>query len=214
MRVSTETTQRARRAALWIGAAAGLGLGLWFALADDAPQVLPFVATEARTDADARIQALEREVERLAAQVEWMAAQAAGGAPQRGRIATASILADEDQKPRPDPAIERGRRISQLETEFASERVDAAWSTTTEQALREIGSSDAVLGIEANPPVSQSIDCRSSRCRITFRFSTLADADDWTRAFSTRMGRSLPRSSYFTTRNDDGSAVVTMYGMK
>ena len=104
--------------------------------------------------------------------------------------------------------------VQSLATLFDAETVDPGWSAPAEASLQRIGRSDAILSIEALPPERQSVDCRSTRCRIEFDFNDPADAEDWTLAYLTSLGGTLSRSQYSMSKTRDGLTRVTLYGQR
>ncbi|MEG3157011.1 hypothetical protein ACKVMH_03765 [Lysobacter zhanggongensis] len=165
---------------------------------------LPIASTENR------VAALEARVEQLSLRLERLSRS---GSP--GRVPYALSPAPYEE---PAPASEHAHALRQAEQELSAllnaEGVDPRWSTATEQALQRIGRSDAILAIEARPPERQMVDCRHTRCRIEFDFADRADAEDWTLAYLTSLGGTLPRSQYFVSNTPGGRTRITLYGQR
>lgn len=186
------------------------GLAAW-AMVDSAPSGMEGASSRGnRGDTDARLAALEAKVDRLAALLEAEAGRRAGaGSASRVAAATRATQEGDDTA---EARAARAQLVGRLESEFASERTDPVWSRTAEAQLQAIGMTDAILAIEARPPVSRQVECRTRRCRLSFDFDDTADAEDWSIAFSTSAGRSLRQLVYFVTPLPGGKARVTMYG--
>ena len=195
-------------------AAAGLllaaGLAAW-AMVDSAPSRMEGAASRDHGGGtEARLAALEAKVDRLARLLEAEAGRRVGDAgASRAAAPTGTIREGDDTA---EARAARAQLVGRLESEFASERTDPVWSRTAEAQLQAIGMTDAILAIEARPPVSRQVECRTRRCRLSFDFDDTADAEDWSIAFSTSAGRSLRQLAYFVTPLPGGKARVTMYG--
>lgn len=187
----------------WFGARmpSGTGVGV---------KGLALTDSQAAPDASHRLAALEQRVERMAGQIDRLAGATASG---RARPGMAHAPAESVES-----AAEMGQAQRQMAqshaTQFQAESVDPRWSASTEAALRRIGSSDAILSIEARPPDRQVIDCRRTRCRMEFDFADSADAEDWTLAYLTSLGGTLSRSQYFVSKGPTGRTLITLYGQR
>lgn len=157
-----------------------------------------------------RLAALEARVERMAVQMDRLAGTAPSG---RARPALAGAPTESPASDAEQVQAQR-QRVQALAAEFDAERIDPRWSAATEAALQRIGSSDAILSIEARPPERQVVDCRRTRCRMEFDFADRADAEDWTLAYLTSLGGTLPRSQYFVSSAPGGRTRITLYGQR
>ncbi|MFP7722483.1 hypothetical protein [Lysobacter sp. A3-1-A15] len=186
----------------WMGArmAGGTGGGAMSAL----------TGQPAAAGAADRLAALEQRVERIAVQMDRLAGATASGRP-RPALAAAPVESVESDA---ELAQSQRKMVQSLATQFDAESVDPRWSASAEAALRRIGSSDAILSIEAQPPDRQVIDCRRTRCRMEFDFADNADAEDWTLAYLTSLGGTLSRSQYFVSKGPTGSTRITLYGQR
>lgn len=183
----------------WVVATCGIafGIAVWFS------------SRSAASDDDARIASLEQKLEALTNGPGQAAPMSQPDAADTSRRMRSTAGAPDGMHAR-DAEMTKG----ELQAVYAREAVDRAWAPTTESNLMQVAKTDAILAIEAAPPTSQRIDCRSTTCRMEFSFANDADATDWTLAYLTGIGNNLSRVRTFTDRQPDGSTSVTMYGYK
>jgi hypothetical protein len=164
---------------------------------------------------DERIHALEERLDALSAQVQVLATRSVSRREAGRRFSPAQAARIEYALDNPQLVeAERNRRFSGYDAAFRSEPMDAKWAPAAERDLAGIGQTDAILSIDASPPTSRNIECRSATCRLQFTFANAADAEDWSLAFATGVGRTLTRLQYAVQPQRDGSARVTMFGTR
>lgn len=187
----------------WVVAAAALAFaaGTWVAHRDTGETHADEVAALA-----VRVDALARAVDALRqAPAVHPATPPLGPRGPAGSRFPAPLAAP----PAPDARVQ-----ADLQAAHVREPVDPAWAPATRQQLMEVARTEAILGIEADPPTSQRVECRSRSCRLEFEFASAADATDWMTAYLTGIGSRLSRAQYFTGPGPDGRVRVTMYGYK
>lgn len=92
---------------------------------------------------------------------------AQASATSTSTAAPPAVVTAEDTSPEREAAVLRSQvRIQHFEALFAAEAPDLEWSLQTRGAL-EAGWRSGVTG-----PELETIECRSSLCRIVFRFAT------------------------------------------
>ena len=107
----------------------------------------------------------------------------------------------------------RGRGLHQaLATRYASEPVDAAWSSAKEAKLLAASSSDEIRRSNALP-ANYRASCRSTVCSIGADFPNRGAVQDWLTLFSTGVGSELPNEAYIVTDNQDGSVHLDIMGL-
>ena len=187
----------------WVVAAAAIAFAAatWIAHRDTGETRSDEVAALA-----ARVDALDRAVDTLrqAPAVHPAPPSFRPRRPPKARLPAPSVA-----PPPPDDRIQ-----AELQAAHAREPVDPTWAPATRQQLLEVARTEAILGIEADPPTSQRIECRSRSCRLEFEFARAADATDWMTAYLTGIGSRLSQAQYFTRPGPDGGVRVTMYGYK
>jgi hypothetical protein len=207
------TSLRSRSLLIVVAALLASAALLIIAFSGALPAAQKTLAGLSRQDSDvarleARLALLEEKIDRISGYTSPQAGTATG---RRGGVADSKL---ETSKSSEELRQSYRQQEEALATAFQTERTDPAWSSRAESELRQVASTDAILAIEAAPPTRQTIDCRSTQCRIEFEFSDSADADDWTIAFLTSVGGTLHKNKYFVSRNPDGSALVRLYGSR
>ncbi|MFP7722488.1 hypothetical protein [Lysobacter sp. A3-1-A15] len=185
----------------WAAAASAIAFAAatWLAHRDAPPPDREALAALA-----SRVDALAREVDALRT----------APAPRAGPLRPAQTHPAGDSRFRPRAAAPAGPTRADLQASHARERLDPAWGPATEQRLTQVGRTEAILAIDADPPSAQHIQCRSSTCRLEFEFASGADATDWTVAYLTGIGSGLSQAQYFTDDLPGGRVRVTIYGHK
>jgi hypothetical protein len=107
-------------------------------------------------------------------------------------------------------------RVDRTQAAFASrhrnETVDPGWSNAKEVALTKLATSDQIqqLGVDAR---NMAVDCRTSMCRITADFDSMAAGDDWVVLYMNNAAQQLPAASYKYIQHPDGTVTINVYAI-
>lgn len=110
----------------------------------------------------------------------------------------------------------RGQRdqvLSQLESQYRSEPVDARWSGESEVKILS-ASVDPVMLQAGLTPADMAADCRSKTCKITGSFADPDSAQNWGTIMLNQLGGTVGRAQVAVIPRADGSAEVRIYGRR
>ena len=129
--------------------------------------------------------------------------------PMNGAEAHARLQAKRAQQHKKiDGVVAAGR--SKLAGRYESEPIDHAWATVKRAELMELGTSEQIEAIHAQP-TNLGVDCRTSVCRIGADFPNPTAAEDWATLYMTSEGANLPQASLKTVVNPDGSVHLDIF---
>ncbi|HJW46260.1 MAG TPA: hypothetical protein VJ484_07190 [Lysobacter sp.] len=129
--------------------------------------------------------------------------------PMNGAEAQARLQAKRAQERKKiDRVVAAGR--SKLVGRYESQPIDHAWATVKRAELMELGTSEQIEAIQAQP-TSLGVDCRTSVCRIGADFPSQTAAEDWATLYLISEGANLPQASMKASVNPDGSVHLDVY---
>lgn len=98
-----------------------------------------------------------------------------------------------------------------LRSQYESEKVDAAWASRKEVALKAASTTPQMEQIGANP-LSFDSKCRSSTCLIGADFDSSGTADDWFTLYTLTAASEMTNAAVQRSTNPDGSVHLQIYG--
>lgn len=103
--------------------------------------------------------------------------------------------------------------MTAFEQSHRAEPVDKAWAAKAGAGLDAIVSSEAMQasGIK---PAEYSADCRSTTCRVSARFKSSGDAEDWGTFYLASSGKTIRQAKMTVVQNPAGGAEVRIYGTR
>jgi len=110
-------------------------------------------------------------------------------------------------------AAKREQAVAQMESSHRAEPLDAAWSAASEQSFT-VATSTPVMAAAGFKPQDVSTDCRSRTCRVSARFSSALDAQDWADRLVTQMGATIANARVAVLPQSDGSYEVRVFGAR
>jgi len=94
---------------------------------------------------------------------------------------------------------------------YRAEKIDRVWAAQKETELSGIATSAALVETKI-APTAFDVTCKRTMCRLTGRFSTNSEAEDWTLYYMSSVGSALPNSVVSRTQNPDATTSVEIYG--
>ena len=130
--------------------------------------------------------------------------------PKRAADGTPSlIMGGPEERARAKREYEQLARS--LEESHRKQPVDPAWKGATETSMQAIQEGEALKATGFSPQEFRS-DCRSSSCRVSATFDSIADAQDWATMFTTMTGSDFRSARYVTVPTADGKTEIRIYG--
>lgn len=108
---------------------------------------------------------------------------------------------------------ERDRQMAAMEQSHRAEAVDPAWAGRASAQLDAIATSEA-LQSSGIKPGNYDADCRSATCRVSARFKSAGDAEDWGTFYLASSGETIRQARMTVIQGADGSAEVRIYGAR
>lgn len=167
------------------------------------------------SELETRLAEVEKRLDALGIHMEMLLAQSSQ--PRRSGVVATGDAADKLDRERANPAAleaERDRRFAQMDTAFRAEPIDRQWAPLVKSKLQDVGLTDAILAIDAQPPTSRRIECRSRTCLMEFTFDHAADGEDWSTAYATGVGKNLRGFQSMVQQQPDGTAKLIMFGIR
>lgn len=149
-----------------------------------------------------RLDALERRLNQLSAAVPRALTRADIEQRRRDKAARIAMLSDPVKL-----AQLRRNQLNELNSEFLKEPVDPVWARETSVFIK-----DALTfsGKSTNlKPENSQVECRSSRCQISFDLPTDVDVEDLMMPLATNLSESLGKTRSVLIPSADGRSVRT-----
>jgi hypothetical protein len=107
---------------------------------------------------------------------------------------------------RAEAASARLAQIGKVDPAFRQQATDQSWSANTTSAIRDALNSEDVGGVQA-----ESIDCRSSSCRVEFHDDGTGQLSKSLPIFALQLAGSMPNITASTVPQGNGASNVVLY---
>jgi hypothetical protein len=152
--------------------------------------------------------ALKEEVDSLKAEVRSLRhqppAQSSAVASRADGPTAANVAAD--QGAREEAVRARQAQMEVVEAAFRGQAVDQSWSTNTTSAIHEVLNSAEAGGLQA-----ESIDCRSSSCRVELHDDGTGQLAKSLPIVALQLAGTMPTVTANTIPQGDGTSNVVLY---